>query len=134
MSDKAFLDTNILIYAYSEDEKSKALCARKLFTLNVIVSTQCISELSNVLIRKFGRSSSETADVIHEITSIVSVAVITLDTIREALKLSQKYSYSFYDSQIIASALENNCRTIFTEDMHNDQIIEGFLKLRNPFL
>jgi predicted nucleic acid-binding protein len=40
---------------------------------------------------------------------------------------------SYWDSLIISSALESGCKILYTEDMHHNQIIEGKLKIINPF-
>jgi predicted nucleic acid-binding protein len=51
-----------------------------------------------------------------------------------ALKVFEKYGYSIFDSLIIAAALELGCNTLYTEDMQHGQVIEGTLKITNPFL
>lgn len=62
------------------------------------------------------------------------VALLTPDTITLALDISKRYQYSYYDSHIIAAALENNCSLLYSEDMQHGQEIEGKLKIVNPFL
>ena len=54
-------------------------------------------------------------------------------TIKLCWKVSRKYSYSYWDSLIIASALESNCSILYTEDMQDGQIIEDRLRIMNPF-
>ncbi|MBD0280070.1 MAG: hypothetical protein ICV81_19215 [Flavisolibacter sp.] len=55
MNDKGFLDTDILIYAYSKTELDKQTIARKLITAkNSYISTQVLQELTNTVTRKFG--------------------------------------------------------------------------------
>ena len=49
------------------------------------------------------------------------------------LENKEKYAYSYWDSLILASALENNCPIIYTEDMQSGQIIEDSLKIINPY-
>ncbi|SKB51925.1 PIN domain-containing protein [Parapedobacter luteus] len=54
MSDKVFLDTNILVYSYSVSDKDKQLTARKIIAeTDSYVSTQVLTELTNTLTRKF---------------------------------------------------------------------------------
>ena len=72
-------------------------------------------------------------NVIEEISSICEVVAIEINTIKLALRISDKYKYSYYDSLILASALENGCSIVFTEDMQNGQIVEEFLSIINPF-
>ncbi len=56
-----------------------------------------------------------------------------MGTIQEAIRIKEKYAYSYYDSAIIASALKNKCTILYTEDMQHKQIIENTLKIINPF-
>jgi len=50
-----------------------------------------------------------------------------------ALSLKDRYGYSYYDCLMLASALEGNCRVIYTEDMSDGQMIDGALEIINPF-
>ena len=50
-----------------------------------------------------------------------------------AVAISTKHGFNFYDSLIIASALEAGCTTLMTEDMQHGQVIEGRLTICNPF-
>ena len=54
-------------------------------------------------------------------------------TICKAVELKESYGYSYYDSLMLASALESDCDIILTEDMQDGQIIENRLKIINPF-
>lgn len=54
-------------------------------------------------------------------------------TIILACSIAERYGFSFYDSLIIASALESDCTTLYTEDLHDGQVLEGVLIIRNPF-
>jgi predicted nucleic acid-binding protein len=64
---------------------------------------------------------------------MVTVHDNTIDTVRKANVLKNKYGYSFYDSLILAAALECGCNTLYSEDMHDGQVIESSLKIINPF-
>ena len=55
-------------------------------------------------------------------------------TVKEACKNAQKYKFSFYDSLIISAALECDCNILYSEDLHNGQLIENRLKITNPFI
>ena len=57
----------------------------------------------------------------------------TANTIHLACQIAQRYHFSFYDSLIIAAALEANCSILYSEDMHHEQVIEKRLTIRNPF-
>lgn len=52
--------------------------------------------------------------------------------IQLALEIAQKHKYSFPDSLIVSIALSSECTILFSEDMHDDQIIDKKLKIINP--
>lgn len=54
-------------------------------------------------------------------------------TVRQAFDISSKHGFSHWDSLIIASALEAGCTTLYSEDLQNGQVINGKLKIQNPF-
>ena len=56
-----------------------------------------------------------------------------MKTISQCLKVKEKYNYSWWDSLVIASALANSCKIIYSEDMQHLQKIENSLTLINPF-
>ncbi|SNR69004.1 PIN domain-containing protein [Desulfurobacterium atlanticum] len=131
---KVFVDTNVLIYAYSEDEPEKAVVSQKIIVENnSITSVQVLNELSNVLYKKFRKSEDEVVSVILEITELLEVVPVTLSTVLKAHEVKRRYRYSYYDSLIIASALENNCEILYTEDMQHNQKISENLHIVNPF-
>ncbi|SDN51183.1 PIN domain-containing protein [Desulfonauticus submarinus] len=61
------------------------------------------------------------------------VVPLTLDIVRKSWEIKEKYKFSYWDSLIVASALENNCSILYTEDMQDGQIIEKKLEIVNPF-
>lgn len=136
MQDKVFIDSNIFIYAKIEDkEKDKHILAR--FFLNslrkkVEISTQVINEFYNVL-DKYKIEDTIIQENIHAILIEVELKVITLKTIKLSWKIKERYKYSYFDSLIIASALESGCSTLYSEDMQHNQIIQEKLKIINPF-
>jgi predicted nucleic acid-binding protein len=56
------------------------------------------------------------------------------DTLRDAIRIADKYGYSLYDSLILSSALAVGCKIVYSEDMQNGQVIDGGLTIVNPFL
>jgi predicted nucleic acid-binding protein len=60
--------------------------------------------------------------------------IVDISTIKLCWKVRRKYSYSYWDSLIIATALENNCSILYTEDMQDGQLIEDKLRIGNPFV
>jgi predicted nucleic acid-binding protein len=64
------------------------------------------------------------------------VAELTQTVFIHASNIRQKYKYNFsyYDSIIVATALENECNVIYSEDMQHNQLIENQLRIINPFI
>jgi predicted nucleic acid-binding protein len=135
MSDNIFLDTNILVYSYSNNEPDKLAIARMLITENnSFVSTQVLQELSNTITRKLGFSYTDAVNVIREVVQNNNLHTNTESTITRACQIAELYKFSFYDSMIISAALECNCTILYSEDMHHNQTIEDKIKIINPFV
>jgi len=86
------------------------------------------------LTKKFLLSTDDINLKISEIESYCEIANINTWLISNALILKDRYKFSYFDSLIIASALENNCDILYSEDIQHNQIIEDKLKIINPFL
>jgi predicted nucleic acid-binding protein len=136
MPAERFLDTNILLYLYSEDEPEKLARARRLVMdgTRAWVSTQVLSEMANVLHRKFGVAYPDIAVALQEIREVCAVYQVTAETIALALSLAERYRYAYYDSLILAAALECGCNELASEDMQNGFVIDTRLTICNPFL
>jgi predicted nucleic acid-binding protein len=134
MSDKVFLDSNILVYSYSNTEIDKQIIARKLISENsTYISTQVLQELCNVVTRKFKFNYTIASAVIEECSQNNNLHINTDVTIIQACKIADLYGFSFYDSLIIAAAIECGCLILYSEDLHDGQLIEGKLTVKNPF-
>ena len=137
MPDNIFLDTNILVYTYSSTEPEKQKLAQQCVTEsaeNSWISTQVLNELNNVLYRKFTLSYDTILSVMDELIDYFQIAIVSPQTIQQALILGKRYQYSYFDNLMLASALEQGCNIIYSEDMQHGQQIVGQLKIINPFL
>ncbi len=134
MSDKIFLDTNILVYCFSVTEPDKQQMAQEIAQKEEsVISVQVLQELANVLNRKFRISWPEINQAILDLTEQFIIHTNSSSTIQMATMIAEKYKYSFYDSLILSAALEHECTTIYSEDLHSGQIIEEKLGIVNPF-
>jgi predicted nucleic acid-binding protein len=135
MYEKSFLDSNIVIYLYSNDESTKKAIAEKFLehSEKIIISTQVLNEFIHVFRHKRKIDIDAIKKAVKELTELFTIAQITPTTIENALNIMSKYKYSYFDSLIIASAIENQCVTLYTEDMHHNQLIENTLNIVNPF-
>ena len=87
----------------------------------------------NVLNKKIRLENQKIKEIIIEtITNFEVTEIGVLDVIR-AMDIREKYRFSYWDCLIISSALENNCKILYSEDMQDGQIIENILKIVNPF-
>ena len=133
--EKAFIDTNLIVYLYSKnDYKKQDKVIGTLSSYDCFISTQVLNEFCNVTIKKLEMQISEISKNIDEILDTCSLLAVRHNTIKKALTLNGDYGYSYYDCLIIASALEANCKYLFSEDMQHGQIIENTLKIVNPFV
>lgn len=136
MTDKSFIDTNIFVCAVTETEnnKNKRNTALDLIQTetNVVISTQVLNEFYNVLLR-YKISDNQIIEYLTEIIRNTYVANQSVKTLKSAWGIKTKYNFSLWDSLIIASALQNNCTILYTEDMQHNQLIEDTLNIVNPF-
>lgn len=135
MNDNVFLDSNILVYSYSNSEIPKQEIARRLIAdSNSFISTQVLQELCNIVTRKFKFTYEQAAIAIKESCQNNSLHINTEDTLLRACQIAEKYGFSLYDSLIVSAALDSNCSTLYSEDLQDGQSIEGKLKVKNPFI
>jgi len=135
MSDRTFLDTNILIYFYSENDECKRDIAYRMLNGNdCVTSLQAMNEASNVWLSKCKWGAEKIKKHLDNIELVCEeILPIQRHTVNRALDLRDRYGYSYYDCLMLASALDGNCRIILTEDMNSGQIICDTLKIVNPF-
>lgn len=143
MTDKAFVDTNIYIYALTksqdQNDESKRIIALSVFesliqSKTIVTSIQVLNEFHSNLVKKFKIEDAVVFNMVEQnILPISVVAPISFQTYHSAYCLRSEYSLSFWDSLIVASALENNCTTLYSEDMQHQQYIKNQLLIINPF-
>jgi predicted nucleic acid-binding protein len=134
---KVFIDSNITVYAFEQDDRKKhdianALVKNEHGDNDIHISTQVLNEVYSAL-SKHKVSHKEIAKYILELQEIFPVMAITTAIINDSLHLKEKYRYSWWDSLILASALESGCGTVYSEDMQDGQLIEDRLAIKNPF-
>lgn len=134
MSGRIFFDTNVLVYAYSSDDLVKKQTALLLgISPDRWLSTQVLIEFVNVFTRKLIVSWPDVQTSLIELTNTHSIHSTTPTTIAQATRIAHHYRFSWFDSLIIAAALECGCETLYSEDMHHGQLIEDTLRIVNPF-
>jgi predicted nucleic acid-binding protein len=128
----SFFDTNVLIYVVSGDvakaDKSAALLAD-----GGAVSVQVLNEIVNVSRRKLQRPWSQIHEFLRAVRAVLFVHPVTVATHEAGLEIAETYGLSIYDSMIVAAALQADCDTLWSEDMHDGLVIADRLRVINPF-
>ena len=136
MKDKIFVDTNIWLYAFMEQDSQKSLMARKIINENtekICLSTQVLNEICINLLKKANYSEEEIRSLIKSIDNVFEIYPVKVEDCIKASEIRDKFNVSYWDSLIIASALNNECNILYSEDMQNNLFIENKLKIINPF-
>jgi predicted nucleic acid-binding protein len=131
---KAFLDTNILIYAVAKDDPRSAR-AEELLASGGTISVQILNEFVSVARRKLLMPWNEVREALDAFRVLCAPPLpITIETHEAAMDIAEQNGYNIYDSLVIAAALEADCTTLYSEDLRDGQVISGQLTIRNPFL
>ena len=134
-----FIDSNVLLYLFDETDDQKRGIAERLVEeglreANACISYQVVQEVLNVVSSKFDPPAS-----IGDARILLDQVLLPLWRImpsqalyHRALDVKDRYRFSFYDSLIVAAALQFGCRRLYTEDLQSGQSIEH-LTIENPF-
>ncbi len=139
MNGRFFLDTNVFVYSFDRRVPAKARRARQLIrravaTRKGIVSYQVAQEFFNVALRRFAQpltvaeAEQYLATVFRPLMAVHSSQALY----GEALRLSGRYRLSWYDSLIVAAAIEGQCSVLYSEDLQHGQRF-GDLAIEDPF-
>ena len=128
----SFLASNIVLYLASED-LLKADRAQELVAEGGTISVQVLNEIANISRRKMGLSWAETRNFLLMIRGLLKVEPITIEIHDVGISLAERYQLSVYDSMIVSAALSAECDTLLSEDLQNGLLINGRLRVLNPF-
>src|SRR5438874_4687010 len=127
-----FLDSNILVYAFTDDPRAAA--AQALLGRGCAISVQGLNEFANVARRKLGKSWQEIRNDLAAIRTVcANILPIDVATHAAALRLAERHGFAFFDALMLASALEAGSDTLWSEDMQHGMTIDGRLRIANPF-
>jgi predicted nucleic acid-binding protein len=140
MSGRLFLDTNIFAYTFDSRSPVKAKKASRLIrhaaeTGEGIISYQVVQEFFNVAFRRFPQPMSIAEAEQYLITVLRPLLAVQSSPALyfEALRIAERYKTPWYDSLIVAAAVEGQCEKLHSEDFQHGQIIEG-VRVENPFV
>ena len=134
-----FFDSNVFVYLFDESAPVKSGIAQSLVrnaieTRSACISHQVVQETLNVLTRKFARAptSAHAQAFLEQFLLPLWQVMPSQALFAEALCVKVRYQFSFYDSLIVAAALEAGCKRLLSEDMQDGQRVAG-LRIVNPF-
>lgn len=140
MSDRFFLDTNIFVYSFDQSaprktEVANRLISRAFATGGGVISYQVVQEFFNVAYRRFPepmhleQAEQFLSTVLRPLWAVHSSPTLCF----RALQILERFQLQWYDTLIVAGALEAKCRILYSEDFQNGQKFDD-LEIRNPFL
>ena len=137
MSVEEFLDTNVLVYALDETDEAKHRRAEQLVQRSIEMGSGCISyqvvqETLNVAIRKLGFSAGDARTLFAQVLTPLWKVSPSGVLYERGLTICDRYGFSFYDSMIVAGAVESGCIRLYSEDLQHGQRIQS-LTIENPF-
>jgi predicted nucleic acid-binding protein len=139
MSAKYFIDTNVLVYSFDHSqpvkrERSLALIQEALINTAGMISTQVIQEFLNVATQKFAipMTTEDSKAYVRYVLNPICQVYPSLELFENCLDVRAETKYSFYDSLIIAAAIQGGCEIIYSEDLQEGQVIRG-VKIVNPY-
>jgi len=140
MSGRFFLDTNVFVYSFDAGSPKKAAQSARLIksaieTRGGIVSYQVVQEFFNVALRRFAKPmSSADAEQYLSTTFRPLLSVHSSPALYgEALRIGARFRLAWYDSLIVASAIEGQCDVLYSEDFQDGQQF-GTVVISNPFV
>lgn len=136
MTDRVFLDTNVLVYVFDRDAPAKQRRARDLLERHrnaIVLSTQVLQEFYVTVTRKLGRPLPE-ADAEATVRDLTVFDVVALDTdlVLRGIARARANRLSIWDALVIEAALTRGCTTLLSEDLQAGRRF-GPLRVENPF-
>jgi predicted nucleic acid-binding protein len=140
MSCKAFLDTNLFVYAYDRRDAVKQSIALNLIrdlteSDEGVISYHVAQEFFNVVLRqsKIAMPIADAQILLQDVFRPLLKVPSTVALVSNALEIERRYLLSWYDSLIVAAAQQAGCSVLYSEDLQHGQRF-GNLVVRNPFL
>ncbi|HEY3657450.1 MAG TPA: PIN domain-containing protein [Steroidobacteraceae bacterium] len=98
------------------------------------ISVQVLNEFAAVALRKLRMPLGDVREILDTLRAVCGVESVTLATHDRGLAIKERYGFSLYDSMLVSSALIVGSKVLYSEDLQHGQIIDGQLRVANPFL
>jgi len=134
MTGKYFVDSNIWVYFFTDDDPVRKAKAVEIIvgTQPKVASWQVISEVCSVLLRKKNANEPLVRTVIDHICESCEVIDYNADILKAASHFRARHQISFWDSLLVTAATAAGCSTFYSEDMR-DGATYGRITIRNIF-
>jgi predicted nucleic acid-binding protein len=127
-----FLDTNILVYAFTTDPRAGP--AQALLGRRCVTSVQALNEFANVARRNLGMTWQEVRDALAAIRTLCrAILPVDLEIHADGLRIAERYDYAIFDALMIAAALRAGCTVLYSEDMQDGMTIDRRLRIVDPY-
>ncbi len=137
MTGRAFLDTNVVVYAMDDAAPAKQARARELMSGaragSHVVSSQVLQEFFNAVTRKLARPIA-VDDAAAAVRALARLTVVAADAelVVAAIEIHRRHQLSLWDALIVQAALDGGCNRLLSEDLQ-DGFRLGSLVVENPF-
>ncbi len=130
---KIAVDTNVLLYFLDISLPEKRKIAAEIIVKRPTFNSQSLSELINVLNRRWKFPKSKIIQVAAGLLEECEYIPLSNRMVVKSFDLVRKYDFQLFDAIIIASALEADCTILYSEDLQHRQVVENKLTIINPF-
>ena len=134
--ERAFVDTNIWVYAVDRSDPAKRERARVAITpqtdAHIAISSQVLSEFYTVVTRKLEPplSDEQAAQMVDRLSQL-PVVPVDADLVVRAIAGSRTWGISLWDALIISAAEVAGCTILLSEDL-TDGTTYGSVRVTNP--
>lgn len=137
MTERVFIDSNLLLYADDLDAGAKAARAQEILqdaltSATGVLSTQVLQEYFVNATRELGVDPAIARRKV-ELLARLDVVVVRVELVVDAIDLHRLHPISFWDALIVKAASAARCGRLLTEDLQHDQVIDG-VRIQNPFV
>ena len=137
MTERSFVDTNVLVYAAARSAGAKQRVAAELLDSGIlsgkiVFSIQVFQEYFSACVKKLQVDPAIARRTI-ELYGQQSVVLPDVDDVLQAIDLHRLHQLSVWDALIVRAAIRGQCKVLYTEDLQHRQVFQG-LRVVNPFI
>lgn len=130
---KIAVDTNVLLYFLDTSETERRIKAAELISKQPFFNSQSLSELINVLTRRWKYSKESVIQVSTKFLEVCNYVPLTEESITLAYDICKNYDFQIFDAFVVSTAIESGGESLYTEDLHHGLVIDKKLTILNPF-